>query len=45
MTDLSTVKSCVSPTEFKTKIEEAFQRSAELDAARIAVGVEGAKSL
>lgn len=43
VTDLITVKPRVSPTELKTKIEEAFKRSAELDAKRIAVNVEGGK--
>jgi hypothetical protein len=35
------VKPKVSPTEVKSKIEEALRRSAELDARRITVEVEG----
>ncbi len=35
------VKAHVSPTEVKSKIEEALRRSAELDARRITVEVEG----
>jgi len=35
------VKPAVSPTEIKSKIEEALKRSAELDARRITVQVEG----
>ena len=35
------VKPRVSPTEIKSKIEEALRRSAELDARRITVDVEG----
>ncbi len=35
------VKPQVSPTEVKSKIEEALRRSAELDARRIRVEVEG----
>lgn len=35
------VKPNVSPTEVKTKIEEALRRSAELDARRITVAVDG----
>ncbi|HWP42910.1 MAG TPA: BON domain-containing protein [Blastocatellia bacterium] len=35
------VKPSVSPTQVKTKIEEALRRSAELDARRITVEVEG----
>jgi len=35
------VKPKVSPTEVKSKIEEALRRSAELDARRISVEVEG----
>ena len=35
------VKSCVNPTETKSKIEEALKRSAGLDARRITVEVEG----
>jgi osmotically-inducible protein OsmY len=37
------VKSKVSPSEVKNKIEEALRRSAELDARRITVEVEGTK--
>ena len=35
------VKPQVTPTEVKSKIEEALRRSAELDARRISVEVEG----
>ena len=35
------VKPKVTPTEVKNKIEEALRRSAELDARRISVEVEG----
>jgi osmotically-inducible protein OsmY len=35
------LKPSVSPEEVKSKIEEALRRSAELDARRIAVQVEG----
>jgi osmotically-inducible protein OsmY len=35
------VKPRVSPTEIKSKIEEALKRSAELDARRITVGTDG----
>jgi osmotically-inducible protein OsmY len=35
------VKPSVSPTEVKSKIEEALRRSAELDARRITVEVDG----
>jgi osmotically-inducible protein OsmY len=35
------VKPKVSPTEVKSKIEEALRRSAELDARRISVEVDG----
>src|SRR3984957_4892619 len=37
------VKPKVTPTEIKSKIEEAVRRSAELDARRISVEVEGSK--
>ena len=37
------VKPKVTPTEVKMKIEEALRRSAELDARRISVEVEGSK--
>jgi osmotically-inducible protein OsmY len=37
------VKPKVTPTEVKSKIEEALRRSAELDARRISVEVEGSK--
>jgi osmotically-inducible protein OsmY len=33
----------VSPSEIKAKIEEALKRSAELDARRITVEVDGSK--
>jgi osmotically-inducible protein OsmY len=38
-----TVKPHVSPTELQSKIEDAFKRSAELDASRITVEVSGGK--
>lgn len=38
-----TVKPRVSPSELKSKIENAFRRSAELDANRITVDVDGGK--
>jgi osmotically-inducible protein OsmY len=37
------IKPRVSPSEVKSKIEEAFKRSAELDAKRITVDVDGSK--
>ena len=43
VTNLITVKPRVSPNELKKKIEEAFRRSAEFDAARITVDVTGGK--
>ena len=41
VTNLIEVKPSVSPVEIKTKIEDALKRSAELDARRITVKVEG----
>jgi osmotically-inducible protein OsmY len=43
VTNLIRVKPRVPPDEIKRKIEEAFRRSAELDAQRISVEVEGGK--
>jgi len=43
VSNLITVKPRVAPTELKAKIEEAFRRSAELDARRISVEVDGGK--
>jgi osmotically-inducible protein OsmY len=43
VSNLITVKPRVSPTEVKSKIEEALKRNAELDAHRITVEVEGGK--
>ena len=43
VSNLITVKPRVSPTELKSKIEDAFKRSAELDARRITVEVDGGK--
>ncbi len=43
VSNLITVKPRVAPTELKAKIEDAFKRSAELDAKRITVEVEGGK--
>jgi osmotically-inducible protein OsmY len=37
------VKPHVSPTEIKSKIEDAFKRSAEIDARRITVEVNGSE--
>ena len=41
VSNLITVKPKTSPTELKAKIEDAFKRSAELDAKRITVVVDG----
>ena len=43
VTSLITVKPRVSPSELRTKIEDAFKRSAALDANRITVEVNGGK--
>jgi len=43
VSNLITVKPRVSPTEVKSKIEEALKRNAEMDARRITVEVEGGK--
>ena len=43
VTNLITVKPRASATEIKSKIEDALKRSAELDARRITVQVEGGK--
>jgi len=43
VTDNIVVKPRVSPTEIKSKIGDALKRSAELDARRISVEVEGGK--
>jgi len=43
VSNLITVKPKASPTELKAKIEDAFKRSAELDAKRITVEVDGGK--
>jgi len=43
VTNLITVKPRVSPAEIKLKIEDALKRSAEMDARRIKVEVEGGK--
>jgi osmotically-inducible protein OsmY len=43
VTNLIRVKPRVSPEDIKKKIEDAFRRSAELDAKRITVEVEGGK--
>ena len=43
LSNLITVKPKTSPTELKAKIEDAFKRSAELDAKRITVEVDGGK--
>jgi osmotically-inducible protein OsmY len=41
ITNSITLKPQVTPTEIKSKIEEALRRSAELDARRIRVEIEG----
>ena len=41
--NLITVKPVASPTELKQRIEEAFKRSAEIDARRVSVEVDGGK--
>jgi osmotically-inducible protein OsmY len=43
VSNLIVVKPHVSPTEIKSKIEDAFKRSAELDARRISVEVNGSQ--
>lgn len=43
VSNLITVKPRVSPSDIKDKIERAFKRSAELDANRITVEVDGGK--
>jgi osmotically-inducible protein OsmY len=43
VTNLITVKPAVSPSELKSKIEDAFKRTAELDARRITVEVDGGR--
>jgi osmotically-inducible protein OsmY len=43
VSNLIAVKPHVSPTEIKSKIEDAFKRSAELDARRISVEVNGSQ--
>jgi osmotically-inducible protein OsmY len=43
VSDRIKIKPRVSPMELKSKIEEAFKRSAELDAHRITVDVDGGK--
>lgn len=43
VSNLITVKPRVSPTELKSRIEDAFKRSAEMDASRVTVEVNGGK--
>ncbi|HEY2146985.1 MAG TPA: BON domain-containing protein [Pirellulales bacterium] len=43
ISNLITVKPRVSPTELKNKIEDAFKRSAAVDASRVTVEVDGRK--
>ena len=43
VSNLITVKPRVSPSEIKSKIEQALKRSAEMDAHRITVDVDGGK--
>jgi len=43
VSNLITVRPKLSPTDVKSKIEEALKRSAEMDAQRITVEVEGSK--
>ncbi|MBD2519437.1 BON domain-containing protein [Nostoc sp. FACHB-973] len=45
VTNLLTIKPRVSPSELKQKIEQALVRSAETDALRITVEVEGSKAI
>jgi osmotically-inducible protein OsmY len=43
VSNLITVKPRATPTDIKVKIEDAFKRSAEVDARRIAVDVDGGR--
>ena len=43
VSNLITVKPRVSAIELRSKIEDAFKRSAELDASRITLEVDGGK--
>ena len=43
MTNLITVKPRVSPSELKSKIEEALKRRAAMDASNITVEVDGSR--
>ena len=43
VTNLITVKPRVAPSEVKARIEDALKRSAEMDARRITVEVDGGK--
>ena len=43
VSNLITIKPRVAPSELKAKIEDAFKRTAELDARRIMVEVDGGK--
>jgi osmotically-inducible protein OsmY len=43
VTNLIALQPSVSPTELKSKIEEAFRRSAEVDASSITVEVNGSE--
>jgi osmotically-inducible protein OsmY len=43
VSNLITVKPRVTPSELKEKIEQALVRSAELDAERISVEIQGSK--
>jgi len=45
VTDLITVKPHATPSEIKKKIEDALIRSAEVDAGRIKVEVQGSKAI
>jgi osmotically-inducible protein OsmY len=45
VTNLITIKVQPTPNELKAKIEKAFVRSAELDAQRISVEVQGSKAI
>jgi osmotically-inducible protein OsmY len=45
VTNLITVKPCVTASELKEKIEDALVRNAELDANRITVDVQGSKAV
>ena len=45
MTNLIQLKPHVTPSEIKRKIEEAFRRSAEVDASRVTVEASGGEGI